>query len=124
MKNALKILAILGLGACTYGGTANQEKFFTEADITKVDWSTVNANGYACQTNLLYILPVGDKSLPNAVEDGNITKIAYIDTDSTIYPFFSRDCTNVWGAGSLKPADKGAHDYALPEELKIENIAK
>lgn len=103
MKKFLSLASIIALAACTYGNPVNNEKFFSESDITKVDWTQVNASSYACQTNVLYFIPFGDNSLPAAVEKGNIAHVSYVDTDTTVYPLVSRECTNVWG--QKKPKD-------------------
>lgn len=114
MKKALALVSVIALAACTYGNPVNNEQFFKEADITAVDWSKVNADGYACQTNILYFIPVGDNSLPRAVNDAKVKKIAYVDTDTTVYPLFSRECTNVWGEAEIAPS-MDAFDYATSE---------
>ena len=100
MKKSLLILSALSLGACVYGTPVNQEGFYTEMDLTTVDWASVNKSGSSCQTNLFFFIPFGDNSVPTAVKDAKIEKLAYVDTDYTLYfPIMSRECTNVWGTG-------------------------
>ena len=116
MKKLLGVISLVALGACTYGNPVNNEQFFSESDITAVDWTRVNATGMACQTNVLYMIPFGDNSLPAAVENGNLSHVAYVDTDTTVYPFFSRECTNVWGTTNGVVTTASASDYKLPAD--------
>ena len=60
-------MSILALGACTYGTPVNNEGFYTDTDVTNVDWSAVNRTGSSCQTNLFGLIPFGDNSVPAAV---------------------------------------------------------
>lgn len=111
MKKLLAITSVIALGACTYGNPVNNEKFFMNADITSVDWSKVNASADSCQTNILYMIPFGDNSVPAAVEEAKIKQIAYIDTDTRLYPLVSRECTNVWG---ISDSDSATQKIELP----------
>ena len=105
MKKSISLLSVLALGACVYGTPINNEGFYTEMDLATIDWSAVNKSGHACQTNLFGLIPFGDNSLPTAVKNAKIEKLAYVDTDYALYfPILSRDCTNVWGMGYGVPA--------------------
>lgn len=108
MKKSISLISLLALGACVYGTPVNNEGFYTEMDLTSVDWSTVNKSGSSCQTNLFFLIPFGDNSLPAAVKSAKIEKLSYVDTDYELYfPIMSRECTNVWGKGT------GYADYAI-----------
>jgi len=100
MKKILKIVPVLALGACIYNNPVNNEKFFSNADITKVDWSKVDGKGSSCQTNWFFgLVPFGDNSVASAVQIAEISKIAYVSTDVVLYLplLMTRECTNVWG---------------------------
>lgn len=100
MKKILLGISVLALGACTYSAPLNNEGFYSEMDLTAVDWSTVNRSGSACQLNIFGLIPVGDNSVPRAVKNAKIEKLLYVDTKYTLYfPVMSRECTNVWGMG-------------------------
>jgi hypothetical protein len=112
MKKILSLGMILGLGACVYGNPVNYEKFYGNTDITKIDWSKVDGQGSACQTNWFFgLLPLGDNSVPAAIESAEIAKVAYIDTDTSLYLplLMTRECTNVWG--ELTPSARAAMKY-------------
>ena len=68
MKKTVSLLSVLALGACVYGTPVNNEGFYSEMDITTVDWSAVNRSGHSCQTNLFFIIPFGDNSVPAEVK--------------------------------------------------------
>jgi hypothetical protein len=44
-------------------------------------------------------LPFGDNSVASAVQIAEISKIAYVSTDTVLYLplLMTRECTNVWG---------------------------
>ena len=101
MNKILLGLSVLALCACTYNSPVNNEGFYTEMDLSTVNWSAVNRSGSACQTNLFGLIPFGDNSVPTAVKNARIEKLLYADTDYTLYfPILSRECTNVWGSGT------------------------
>ena len=105
MKKILTITSVLALGACVYNNPVNNEKFFSHADITKVDWTKVDGKGSACQTNWFFgLMPFGDNSVASAVRRAEISKVAYVSTDTVLYLplLMTRNCTNVWG--ELTPA--------------------
>ena len=119
MKKCLRAAAALCLGGCVYGTPVNNEGFYSNADITKVDWSRVDGKGSSCQTNWLFgLIPAGDNSLASAVARGDIAKIAYVDTDWVLYLplLMSRDCTNVYG--ELTPIARTALSYRNAERNK------
>jgi TRL-like protein family len=121
MKKIIQLSAILMLGACVYGNPINYEKFYTNADITKVDWTKVDGQGSSCQTNWFFgLLPFGDNSVAVAVENAEIARISYIDTDSVLYLplLMSRECTNVWG--ELTPEARAAEAYRAKAEAENE----
>ena len=103
MRKILNLLPIVFLGACVYNNAPNAERFYVGADINAVDWTRVNAKGRACETMWLWSIPVGDNSVATAVENGQIARIAYIDSDTMLalpLPMVRR-CTNVYGEGIL-----------------------
>lgn len=132
MKKTLSVLSAVALGACVYGTPVNNEGFYSEMDLTTVDWTAINKSGSSCQTNLFGIIPFGDNSLPTAVKSAKIEKLAYVDTDYALYfPLLSRECTNVWGTGFSAPvivtpevtpvstkAEKKAEKAAAKAEVK------
>ncbi|MCL2369206.1 MAG: TRL-like family protein [Alphaproteobacteria bacterium] len=92
------LCSLLFLTACMYGNHPNSERFFANADITQVDWTEVNARGSACQWNWFGLIPTGSNSLPRAVENADIARLAFVDTDTIVFfPLFIAECTNVWG---------------------------
>ncbi|MCL2018030.1 MAG: TRL-like family protein [Alphaproteobacteria bacterium] len=103
MKKVITLSAAFALGACVYGNPANYERYYGNADISKVDWTKVDSRGSSCQTNFLGFIPVGSQSVPAAVKNGNLAKVAYVDTDTVVaFPLFVRECTNVWGEKSTE----------------------
>lgn len=135
MKKITSLLSVLALGACVYGTPVNNEGFYTEMDLSNVDWSQVNRKGYTCQTNWFFIIPFGDNSVPTAIKSAKVKKVAYIDTDYALYfPLFSRECTNVWGMGDVtmdlpdipdsKPAKSKKSSKSEKAEEKVETPAK
>jgi hypothetical protein len=112
MKKIMLLGAVTALSACVYRSPVNYERFYSNADITKVDWSKVDGKGSSCQTNWFFgLLPAGNNSLSSAVERGEIAKISYVDTDTVLYLplLMTRDCTNVYG--ELTPAARAAMAY-------------
>ena len=108
MKKTLSVAAALCLGACVYGNPVNNEGFFANSDITKVEWARVGGRGTSCQTNWFFgLIPFGSNSLASAVERGGITKVAYVDTDMVLYLplLMTRECTNVYGEVGAKRSD-------------------
>jgi len=102
MKKVIVLSAVVALGACTYGNPPNYERYYGNADISRVDWTRVDAKGKACQTNWLGFIPTGSQSVARAVERGNLARVVYIDTETIVmWPIFVRDCTNVYGQGAL-----------------------
>ena len=123
MKKTVSLLSVLALGACVYGTPVNNEGFYSEMDITTVDWSAVNRSGHSCQTNLFFIIPFGDNSVPTAVKKSKIKKLSYVDTDYAVYfPFLSRDCTNVWGVGDTTIDLPEIPDYKPAKTTKAEKV--
>ena len=107
MNKLLAIVPALALSACMYGNPPNYERYFGNADISKIDWTTVNAEGSACQYNWLGFIPTGNRSVARAVEHGDIARIAYIDTDTVVmFPLFVAECTNVWGEKSAAARER------------------
>ena len=112
MKNTFKLIFTLMLGACVYSNPVNYEKLYS-TDLNKIDWSKVDGEGSSCQTNWFFgLIPFGDNSVASAVANAEISKIAYVDTDTVIYipGIMYRDCTNVWG--ELTPSAKAAQVYS------------
>jgi hypothetical protein len=108
MKKTLSVAVALCLSACVYGNPVNNEGFFANSDITKVEWARVGGKGSSCQTNWFFgLIPFGSNSLASAVERGGITKIAYVDTDSVLYLplLMTRECTNVYGEVGARRSD-------------------
>ena len=108
MKKTLSVAAALCLGACVYGNPVNNEGFFANSDITKVEWARVGGRGTSCQTNWFFgLIPFGSNSLASAVERGGITKVAYVDTDMVLYLplLMTRECTNVYGEVGARRSD-------------------
>ena len=125
MKKTVSLLSVLALGACVYGTPVNNEGFYTEMDLTTVDWSEVNKSGSSCQTNLFFIIPFGDNSVPSAIKSAKIKKVSYIDTDYALYfPLLSRECTNVWGVGDVTMDLPDISDYSLPKPTKSKKSEK
>lgn len=117
MQKLMSLCAILGLGACVYGNPVNYENFFSQSDITKVDWSKVDGKGSSCQTNWFFgLITAGSNSLASAVERAEISKIAYVDTDTVLYLplLMTRECTNVYG--ELTPSARAAMAYYDKED--------
>ena len=109
--------ALVLLGACVYGNPVNHEKFYSTADITKVDWARVDGKGSSCQTNWFFgLIPLGSNSLASAVERAELSKVAYVDTDTVLYLplLMTRECTNVYG--ELTPAARSALMYKYSDE--------
>ena len=112
MKKILSITSVLTLGACIYNNPVNNEKFFSNADITKVDWSRVDGKGSSCQTNWFFgLIPFGDNSVASAVQIAEVSKVAYVSTDVVLYLplLMTRECTNVWG--ELTPSARASMAY-------------
>jgi hypothetical protein len=109
MKKLLALAPALALSACMYGNPPNYERLFGNADITKIDWTTVDAEGSACQYNWFGFIPTGSNSVARAVENGDIARIAYIDTDTVVmFPLFIAECTNVYGEKSAVAREREA----------------
>jgi hypothetical protein len=57
--------------------------------------------GIACTTNALFLVALGDSSIETAMKNGDITKIAFVDTSYSdlyfYYPFYQKGCTIVKG---------------------------
>ena len=57
--------------------------------------------GIACTTNALFLFTFGDSSIETAMRNGDITKVAFVDTSYTdfyfYYPFYQKGCTIVKG---------------------------
>ncbi len=57
--------------------------------------------GTACVTNILFLFALGDSSVEAARKNGDITKVAFVDTSYNdfwfYYPFFQKGCTIVKG---------------------------
>jgi len=119
MKKMFLCVSMLALAACTYGSPVNNEGFYSEMDLTNVNWNAVNHHGSACQTNLFGLIPFGDKSVPAAVKNAKIDKLLYVDTNYTLYfPVMSRECTNVWGIGSGTASMEDIPYPTAPEKSK------
>ncbi|MDR1476943.1 MAG: TRL-like family protein, partial [Rickettsiales bacterium] len=87
--------AMLLLSACSY--TRSPEFVVNEEKGIEVPVNL--AQGKSCRPYFLYILsmPGYNDSAIDAAKKGNISKITYIDRETSIYPFFSNKCTRVWG---------------------------
>lgn len=57
--------------------------------------------GVACVNNVLFLIAIGDSSVEAAKRNGDIQKIAFVDTTYNdfmfYYPFFQKGCTIVKG---------------------------
>ncbi|MCL1786044.1 MAG: TRL-like family protein [Alphaproteobacteria bacterium] len=114
MKKLFALALVPALSACMYGNPPNYERYFGNADISKVDWTKVDAEASACQYNWLGFIPTGNQSVARAVEYGDIAKIAYVDTDTVaIFPLFVAECTNVYGEKSVEAKER---DTRIAEE--------
>ena len=112
MKKLLSMFMTLALGACVYGGAVNNEGFYGNTDITKIDWTKVDGKGSSCQTNWFFgLMPFGNKSVASAVESADLARVWYVDTETVLYwpLLMARDCTNVYG--ELTPVARAARDY-------------
>jgi len=122
MKKIASVIALTALAGCMYGNPANYERYYGNADITKIDWNKVDAEASACQYNWLGFLPTGNQSLARAVEYGDIAKIAYVDTDTIIvFPLFIAECTNVYGTKSDEAKEREARIAAEREARRNRN---
>ncbi|MDR2770015.1 MAG: hypothetical protein LBB08_01035 [Rickettsiales bacterium] len=126
MKKIWLMLAA-ALGACTYNKEVNFERFYGNADITKVDWSKVDGRGSSCQTNWLFgLLPAGNNSVASAVESAELSKVAFVNTDWTLYLplLMTRECTNVWGELTPSARKARSHDSFYESEDKAPKKAE
>lgn len=109
MKKITAITSALALSACMYGNPPNYERYFGNADISKIDWTRVDAEASACQYNWLGFIPTGNRSVARAVEHGEIARILYIDSDTVmLFPLFVAECTNVYGEKSDEAKERQA----------------
>ncbi|MCL2737249.1 MAG: TRL-like family protein [Alphaproteobacteria bacterium] len=107
MKKLIMLAPVLALSACMYGNPANYERYFGNADISQIDWTRVDAEASACQYNWFGFIPTGNRSVARAVEQGNIARIAYIDSDTVVlFPLFIAECTNVYGERTVEARER------------------
>jgi hypothetical protein len=96
---------MLLLAACSY--TRSPEFVINEDKGIEVPENLTQAK--SCRFYLFYILsmePGFDDSAIEAAKKGNISKITYIDRETSIFPFFGRKCTRVWGEKRLTRSDQ------------------
>jgi len=117
MKRFLAFALAFALTGCMYGNPPNHLGKFGNADITQIDWTTVDTEASACRYRWLFIIPTGNNTLPRAVEHGEIATIAYVNTDTIVlFPLFMAECTNVWGTRS---DEARARELAIAEAREI-----
>ena len=102
----VKLLAPLALLALTTGcattGLNSQIGNALIGDYTESQAVTSNSGaskkGEACATNILGVYASGDASIAAAKRNGNITKVASVDTSTfTVATFYGKVCTIVRG---------------------------
>lgn len=70
------------------------------ADLTKVDFSTVDSlkESKACATYVFgFIGPFGDPTVMKAMKSGGLKTVKLVDYKSSFYLLFSNDCVIVYG---------------------------
>ncbi len=105
-KTFFAILALAMLASCAVSTNHVLSGAYTEwkdrDPMTRVD-NSVNPTkkGKACMTNILGLISQGDSSVESAKKDGQITKVAFVDTTYKAFqiyvPFFQEGCTVVHG---------------------------
>lgn len=98
MKKILIVVSLLFLPSCIH---YSDYKDTTSYSIDNSVKAKPLKTGTACVNNVLMLIAVGDSSVEAARRNGDITKVAFVDTSYNdfwfYYPFFQKGCTVVKG---------------------------
>ena len=96
-KIAFMILLCLTAFSCTYKYTPVSSKIMNVTNHDLGDFSKLK-KGEACIESVLGFNGFNNStSVIDAMKDGKITKIKYIDSKYYVAPFYSKRCTVVYG---------------------------
>ena len=96
MKKILTVMTLLLLSSCIHYSDYKDTQSYSIDNSVKA-----TKTGTACVNNVLFLVAIGDSSIEAAKRNGEITKVAFVDTSYNdfwfYYPFFQKGCTVVKG---------------------------
>ena len=86
-------LSLLTLAtSCVFVRTTSSQHMFSSEKLTET-----RSEGKACAYNILGLLSFGDVTVDKAAKDSNITEVAFVESKTDSYIFFTVSCTIVKG---------------------------